>query len=57
MAQKAIKAFEKGKMLYIPGFANKIIHNLMLRLSPRAVVDAVSRFLLQPPKQRGSREK
>lgn len=57
VAQKAIKAFEKGKMLYIPGFANKIIHNLMLRLSPRAMVDAVSRFMLQPPKRHGGREK
>jgi uncharacterized protein len=57
VAQRAIRAFEKGRMLYIPGFANKIIHNLLLRLSPRALVDEVSRFMLQPPKQRPVRKR
>ena len=47
LADKALKAFEKGRMMYIPGLMNQILHNLLVRLSPRVVVDEVSRFFLQ----------
>jgi short-subunit dehydrogenase len=62
LAEKALKAFEKGKMLYIPGFSNKVIHNFMVRISPRSMVDSVSRFFLQERKRhmdskRGTRQR
>jgi hypothetical protein len=47
LAEHALRAFEKGKMFHIPGLTNQIIHNLLVRLSPRAMVDAVSWFFLQ----------
>ncbi len=47
IAEKAVKAFEKQKFLYIPGFRNWFIHILLIRLSPRRMVDMVSRFFLQ----------
>ncbi len=47
LAARALKAFEKGKMMYIPGLMNKILHNLLVRLSPRFMVDMVSWFFLQ----------
>jgi len=47
LAQKAIAAFEEGKMIYIPGLLNRIIHDLLVRISPRPLVDAFSRYFLQ----------
>lgn len=47
LARKAIKAFEKGRMIYIPGLSNRVIHDLLVRISPRPVVDAFSRFFMQ----------
>ncbi|HOJ13075.1 MAG TPA: SDR family NAD(P)-dependent oxidoreductase [Deltaproteobacteria bacterium] len=47
LAERAIRAFEEGRMMFIPGLANRIIHDLLVRVSPRGVVDAVSRFFLQ----------
>lgn len=46
-ARKAISAFEKGRLMYIPGVLPNIIHNLLVRLSMRRVVDWVSWFFLQ----------
>jgi uncharacterized protein len=50
-ARKAIEAFEKGKIMYIPGVVPNIIHNLLVRLSMRPVVDLVSWFFLQGRKK------
>ena len=47
LAEKALAAFEKRKMLYVPGFTPKLIHLALTRMSPRSLVDAVSRFFLQ----------
>ncbi|MGC9325154.1 MAG: SDR family NAD(P)-dependent oxidoreductase [Desulfomonilia bacterium] len=47
LAKKAIEAFEHGKMLYVPGFSAKLFHLYLIRISPRFLVDAVSRFFLQ----------
>lgn len=47
IAKKAIKAFEKQKILYVPGLRNWLIHILMVRLSPKRMVDWMSRFFLQ----------
>lgn len=47
LAQKAIKAFEKGKTFYIPGLESNILHNFLLRISPNWLIDEVSHFFLQ----------
>jgi len=47
LAAKAVRALEKGRFMYIPGLSAKVIHNLLVRVSPRALVDACSRFFLQ----------
>lgn len=47
LAKKALKAFEKGKMMHVPGFTAKLIHLVLIRLSPRRLVDYVSRFAMQ----------
>jgi uncharacterized protein len=52
IARKALSAFEKGRLMYIPGVLPGIIHNLLVRLSLRRVVDLVSWFFLQGRKKR-----
>jgi short-subunit dehydrogenase len=47
LAARTVKALEKGRLMYIPGFSANIIHNLLVRMSPRSVVDAFSRFFMQ----------
>jgi short-subunit dehydrogenase len=47
LAKKALPAFEKRKLMYVPGFSAKLIHVLLLRLSPRWMVDMVSRYAMQ----------
>ncbi|MDT8274093.1 MAG: SDR family NAD(P)-dependent oxidoreductase [Desulfomonilia bacterium] len=55
LAEKALAAFEKKKMLYVPGCSAKLIHLVLTRMSPRFLVDAVSRFFLQGWHSSGSR--
>jgi uncharacterized protein len=50
-ARKAISAFEKGRLMYIPGVLPNIIHNILVRLSMRWVVDLVSWFFMQGRKK------
>jgi short-subunit dehydrogenase len=47
LAQKALKAFEKGKTFYIPGLESNILHNFLVRISPNWLVDSLSHFFLQ----------
>lgn len=47
LAQKAIKAFEKKKFFYVPDLRSFFIHDLLVRLSPRRLVNTVSRFFMQ----------
>ena len=47
VAKKAIKAFEKGKFIYVPSAWAKFIHLFFVRISPRRLVDAVSQNFLQ----------
>ena len=47
LARKAVNAFEKKKLMYVPGLSAWLIHVLLVRLSPRWLVDAVSYFALQ----------
>ncbi len=51
IAKKAIKAFEKRKFMYVPGLWSKFIHLVLIRLSPRRMVDVLSRYLLQGRKR------
>jgi short-subunit dehydrogenase len=52
LAKKALPAFEKRKLIYVPGLSAKLIHDFLVRLSPRWMVDMVSRFALQGWKQK-----
>ena len=47
VAKKALEAFEKCEMSYIPGCWSNILHNILVRISPGWLVDEVSRFFLQ----------
>ncbi len=47
IAKKAVRAFEKGKFLYVPGINAWIFHILLVRFSPRRLVDFVSRYFLK----------
>ncbi|MDZ7830310.1 MAG: hypothetical protein U5L07_01005 [Desulfobacterales bacterium] len=47
VAEKALKAFEKQKFLYVPGFRSWLIHILLLRLSPKRMVDWFSPIFLR----------
>ncbi len=49
IAKKAIKAFEKGKFIYVPGVLTKFIHLFLIRVSPKRIVDAMSQRFLQGP--------
>ena len=47
IAQKAIKAFEKKKFMYVPGLWAKFLHIFLIRFSPRKLVDLVAYYGLQ----------
>ena len=47
LATRTLKALEKGALMYIPGVSANIIHNFLVRISPRSLVDAFSRFFMQ----------
>ena len=47
IARKGVAALRKGKTVLIPGARNKIIHTLVLRLTPRRLMDAISYFVLR----------
>jgi short-subunit dehydrogenase len=50
LAKKALKAFEKRKILYLPGFLNAFIHLGMVRFVPRRLANTVSRYFMQSRK-------
>lgn len=47
IAKKAIRAFEKRRFLYIPGINAWLFHIILVRFSPRRLVDFVSGYFLQ----------
>jgi len=47
IAKKAISALEKRKFLYVAGFSAWLVHIVLVRFSPRRLVDWVSGFFLQ----------
>ncbi|MBN2297591.1 MAG: SDR family NAD(P)-dependent oxidoreductase [Deltaproteobacteria bacterium] len=47
LAEHALKAFEKDRMLYVPGLSSKIIHLFLPRISPRWLIDVFARFFMQ----------
>jgi short-subunit dehydrogenase len=53
IARKALKAFEKDKFMYIPGLWAKFIHLVLIRFSPRRIVDLVTYYLLKGTKKGG----
>ncbi|MBN2223672.1 MAG: SDR family NAD(P)-dependent oxidoreductase [Deltaproteobacteria bacterium] len=53
IAKKALGAFEKDKFMYIPGLWAKFIHLVLIRFSPRRVVDLVTYHLLKGTKKGG----
>ena len=47
IARKAVRAFENGRFLYVPGINAWLFHILLVRFSPRRLVDRVSRYFLR----------
>jgi hypothetical protein len=50
VAKKAVRAFERGSFLYVPGIYAKFIHLVLIRLSPRRLVDFCFYHLLKGKK-------
>ncbi len=48
VAQKAVRAFERGKTVYIPGIITAFIHLVLIRLTPRSILRVVSSLALRP---------
>jgi uncharacterized protein len=53
IARKALGAFEKDKFMYVPGLWTKFIHLVVIRFSPRRLVDFVTYYLLKGTKKGG----
>ena len=53
IARKALKAFEKDKFMYVPGLWAKFIHLVLIRFSPRRLVDYVTYHLLKGTRKSG----
>lgn len=47
IAEKAVRAFENRRFLYVPGFSAWLFHIVLVRFSPRRLVDWVSRYFLR----------
>ena len=47
MARKAMKAFKKEKPLYIPGIRNWLVHSVLIRATPRSLVNTLSTWVLR----------
>jgi uncharacterized protein len=46
VARKGVAALRRGKTVLIPGIRNKIIHTLVLRITPRWLMRAISNIVL-----------
>jgi len=53
IARKALKAFEKDKFMYVPGLWAKLIHLVIIRFSPRRLVDYFTYYMLKGTKKGG----
>ena len=47
IAHKGMKAFKSEKTVYIPGLRNFFIHSILIRLTPRSLVDILSYWALR----------
>jgi len=47
IARKGLRAFLKGKTVYIPGLRNWFIHDVLLRFVPRSLTDQISSWVLK----------
>ncbi len=47
VARKGVRAFMRGKGLYIPGFRNRFIHLFLPRIMPRRLAAAISYYVLR----------
>jgi hypothetical protein len=47
IAHKGMKAFKSEKTVYIPGLRNWFIHSILIRLTPRSLVDILSYWALR----------
>ena len=47
IAHKGMKAFKSEKTVYIPGLRNCFIHSILIRLTPRSLVDILSYWALR----------
>ena len=47
IARKGIKAFKKGKLIYIPGLSNWFVHSVLIKFTPRIFADFLSRFSMR----------
>lgn len=46
MARQAVKAFKKEKTLYIPGIRNWLVHSVLIRVTPRSLLNTLSIWVL-----------
>jgi len=53
IARKGVRAFKKGKVVYIPGLRNWFVHAFLARLLPRGLAGAVSDLALREKKTGG----
>ena len=47
IARKGIKAFKKGKRIYIPGPFNWLVHSVLVKFTPRIIAETLSRFAMR----------
>jgi len=47
IARKGLKAFKKGKPVYIPGIQNWITHAILTRITPRRLMNFISYWVLK----------
>ena len=47
IAREGIRAFKKGKRIYIPGPFNWFVHSVLAKFTPRIIADSLSRFAMQ----------
>ena len=50
IARHGVRAVKRGKMMYVPGIRNRIIHLLLPRLLPKRLAGFISYFVLQSVK-------
>ena len=54
VAERTVRALERGKTFYVPGLWPRFIHLVLIPISPRRLVNFLSRFLLRGSRNAGS---